>query len=68
MELLTMRESIQHAVITQFLGGYISEDEACHRLQVHRSTLYRKINRFLDKGPKGLIHGLRGVTNESRRN
>lgn len=60
MELLTMRESIEHAVITQFLGGHTSEDEACDRLQIHRSTLYRKISRFLDKGPKGLIHHLRG--------
>lgn len=60
MELLTMRESIEHAVITQFLGGHISEHEACDRLEIHRSTLYRKILRFLDKGPAGLIHKLRG--------
>lgn len=60
MELLTMRESVQHAVITQFLGGLISEDEACERLGIHRSTLYRKIYRYLNNGPKGLIHKLRG--------
>lgn len=60
MELLTMRESIEHAVITQFLGGYVSEGEACDRLGIHRSTLYRKIKRFLESGPKGLIHRLRG--------
>lgn len=60
MELLSVRESIQHAVISLFLDGQLSENEVCERLGIHRGTLYRKIKLLREKGPKGLIHGLRG--------
>lgn len=65
MELLSVRESVQHAVISLFLDGQLSEGEACERLGLHRSTLYRKINLLREKGPKGLIHQLRGKPSNS---
>ncbi len=54
MEALTVTESIQHAVIIQYFEGNITLEEACHRLQLHRTTFWRKCQRFKDKGP-GLV-------------
>lgn len=58
---LSMRESIQHSVIVQVLEGQIGFKEACKRLDIHRATLWRKIQRFEKEGVKGLAHKLRGL-------
>lgn len=59
MRYLTMSESIQHAVIVQYLEGKISLEAACERLAVHRVTLWRKCQRLQREGPLGLAHQLR---------
>jgi hypothetical protein len=40
MELLNMSESVQLAVITEFLKGGLPLDETCCRLEIPKSTLY----------------------------
>lgn len=60
MELLTMAESIELAVITRFLEGGLTIDQACDRLDIHKSTLYRKILLLEKGGPASLMHKLRG--------
>lgn len=60
MELLTVAEAIEYAVVSQFLEGNLPIEEACERLKIHRSSLYRKVARLLKEGPKGLRHKLKG--------
>ena len=60
MRYLTVAECIQHAVITQFLSGSMCLEEACRRLKIHRTTLWRKIRKIEKEGPSGLAHKLRG--------
>lgn len=62
---LTVTQCVQHAVINAFLEGKLSEVEACERLQIHRSTLYRKALRISQQGPQGLIHRLSGRESNS---
>lgn len=60
MKGLSVAEAIEHGVVAQFVEGKLSEAGACKRLDVHRSTLYRKAHRLEAQGPLGLVHGLRG--------
>lgn len=57
---LSVKESIQHSVIIQYLEGYLDLEEACKRLKLHRSSFWRKCQRYEANGPSGLIHRLRG--------
>lgn len=57
---LTVAHCTQYAIIKGFLDGTLSEAEACERLNVHRSTLYRKSLRVSSQGPRGLVHKLAG--------
>lgn len=57
---LSVAESIEHVTLTQYLEGALSLDEACERLDLHRATVWRKLQRLIKKGPLGLVHGLRG--------
>lgn len=65
MEYLTVSESIEHAVLVQYLEGKLSLEEACGRLSVHRTTLWRKLMRLEREGPLGLAHKLRGRPSNS---
>jgi len=47
-------------VIENFLTGRLTRNEACERLGVHRTTLWRLCRRFQEKGAEGLVHGLTG--------
>lgn len=60
MEHLSVSESVQHAVIVQYLEGTISIEEACRRLGMHRTSFWRKRQAVQEQGPAGLAHGLRG--------
>jgi hypothetical protein len=62
---LTMKESIQHSVIIQYLEGKMSLEEACDRLKLHRVSFWRKCKRYQEYGPLGLAHGLRGQASNS---
>ena len=66
MGLLSVKEAWQHAILSQFEEGKLSEKEACERLSCHRSTLYRKALKLHEKGPEGLIHQLRGKTSNAQ--
>ena len=57
---LSVKESIQHSVIVQFLEGQLSEQEACERLGLHRVSLWRKVQCYRQFGAEGLAHRLRG--------
>ncbi|HKY62328.1 MAG TPA: helix-turn-helix domain-containing protein [bacterium] len=43
-----------------YLRGELSLEEACSRLKIHRSTLWRKCRRLKKAGIEGLRHGLKG--------
>jgi hypothetical protein len=60
MEYLTVSEAIEHAVLTQYREEKLSLEEACLRLSIHRTTLWRKLERLKTEGPLGLAHKLRG--------
>lgn len=60
MGYLTVSESIEHAILTQYREEKLSLEEACLRLSIHRSTLWRKLLRLEREGPLGLIHKLKG--------
>ncbi|HSA59919.1 MAG TPA: helix-turn-helix domain-containing protein [bacterium] len=47
-------------VIEEFLAGRLTRNEACLKLGVHRTTLWRLCRRFQEKGSEGLVHGLKG--------
>jgi transposase len=47
-------------IIEEFLAGRLSRIDACARLNVHRTTLWRLCRRFQEKGAQGLVHGLTG--------
>lgn len=68
MELLTMSESIQYAVISRFIEGGLTVEEACDRLDIHRSTFYRKVLRLELGGPANLVHKLRGRSSNNSPN
>ena len=48
---LSMKESIQHTMIVQYLAGQIELEEACQRLNLHRTTFWRKCVRYQKQGP-----------------
>lgn len=62
---LTVKESIQHVVINEFLESHLPLDEACRRLGLHRSSFWRKCRRYAQEGPLGLVHKLRGQSSNS---
>ncbi len=51
---------MQNPHVREFLSGSLSTREACERLQVPRSTLWRLQRRFQTRGPAALVHGLKG--------
>ena len=65
---LSMKESIQHTMIVQYLAGQVELEAACQRLNLHRTTFWRKCVRYQEQGPAGLIHGLREKPSNSAKN
>jgi len=63
---LTMAEAIEFAVIEQYRAGKLNLDDVCERLQLHRATVWRKIQRIEEQGAVGLAHGLRGRPSNAR--
>ncbi len=53
-------ELSQVSVLAQYMEGRFSLQEACSKLGVHRSTLWRKIKRLQREGRDGLVHKLTG--------
>jgi hypothetical protein len=58
--LLRVEEAVEAAVVSEYLKGRTSVQEACERLSLHRSNFFRKVARFEAGGPEALAHGLRG--------
>lgn len=58
--LLRVEEAVQAAVVSEYLKGRLSVAEACERLGLHRSTFFRKVERFKAGGVEAFAHGLRG--------
>ncbi len=59
-KLLRVEEAVEAAVVSEYLKGRTTVAEACERLSMHRSTFFRKVERFQAGGPEALAHGLRG--------
>ena len=57
-----MKELMEHAVLTEYQEDKLSLEEACERLEICRSTLWRKCRKLEEEGASGLIHKLRGKT------
>lgn len=55
-----MKTTFRIETIEELLKGGMSVREACDKLQVHRSTLWRLCRKFQEKGPEGIEHGLKG--------
>jgi len=66
MARLSVSESIQHSVIVRYLEGLMDQESVCDRLNIHRSTLWRKIKRYQEYGPPGLAHRSRGKPGHRR--
>lgn len=63
-----MSHEFRIQTIEELLAGGLSVREACERLQVHRSTLWRLCSRYKKKGAGGLQHGLRGRRSNRSKN
>lgn len=55
-----MKTTFRIETIEELLKGGMSVREACDKLQVHRSTLWRLCRKFQEKGAQGIEHGLKG--------
>jgi len=55
-----MTHPLHITTIEELLNGGLTIQEACERLGIHRSTLWRHCRRFQEKGAEGLNHGLKG--------
>ena len=55
-----MEIATQLRMIEEYLSGTVSLKDICQRFQVHRSTLWRTIQKYREDGPEGLAHKLRG--------
>jgi transposase len=64
--LLRVEEAVEAAVVSEYLKGRTSVQEACERLSLHRSTFFRKVERFKAGGPEALAHALRGRRSNRR--
>jgi transposase InsO family protein len=53
-------EGVQAAILERISEGKLSVNEACKRLGIDRTTLWRKRKRYEAQGAEGLAHGLRG--------
>ena len=58
--LLSMKEALMLAVLRDFSEKRLTVEEACERLKIERTTLWRKRKRFEEGGAKAIAHGLRG--------
>lgn len=52
-------------VLQNYHEGVITSAEACKRLGIHRTTLWRLCRRLEKEGPAGLAHKLRGRRSNS---
>jgi len=55
-----MKTTFRIETIEELLKGGVSVREACEKLHVHRSTLWRLTRRYQEKGAQGIEHGLKG--------
>lgn len=55
-----MTQELKITTIEELLAGGLTVREACERLQVHRTTLWRLCSRYKKDGAEGLQHGLKG--------
>lgn len=58
--LLSMKEALELAVLRDVMEKRLTLEEACERLKIERTTLWRRRKRFAESGAKGLAHRLRG--------
>lgn len=57
---LSVNEAKTAAVVSNVLEGKMELEEACERLGIHRSTLWRRAKRYEAEGLVGMAHRLRG--------
>lgn len=55
-----MSHELRITTIEEILSGGLTVQEACERLGVHRSTLWRLLRRYREGGGEGLRHSLTG--------
>ena len=64
--LLSMKEALELAVLRDVMEKRLTLEEACERLKIERTTLWRRRKRFSESGAKGLAHKLRGRAGNRR--
>ena len=57
---LSMREHLRHQVIQKVVSGGLTEREAADRLNLSTRQVRRLKKRFIEMGPCGVVHKLRG--------
>lgn len=55
-----MSHELRIMTVEELLDGKLTVREACERLQIHRTTLWRLCRKLEKEGPSGLSHRLRG--------
>ena len=55
-----MSDENKNALLQDYLENRISMTEACTRLGIHRTTLWKKCRKLRMEGPQGLVHKLKG--------
>jgi hypothetical protein len=65
---LSVHEAKTAAVVTAVLEGRMDLEEACEVLGIHRTTLWRRGQRYQAEGLGGMAHRLRGRQGNRRAN
>ena len=55
-----MSQKLRITTIEELIAGGLSAREATEKLGVHRTTLWRLVQKYREKGQEGLKHGLKG--------
>ncbi len=58
--MIFMNTEERHDILLKFFSGLMSLQQACEKLKVHRTTLWRLRRKWEQEGAAALAHGLRG--------
>ncbi len=64
---MEMEEVSQVTLLSHYTEGRVSLQDVCDRLGIHRTTLWRKLQRLKKEGREGLVHKLKGRPSNNAR-